>query len=130
MNIDNNPEKMHKLEKGEENSSPLSLGNIYKNIKIPIKTLDFIILGLVIILFVVLSYTIKNNGFIVEFDSCGGSDIGPQKVYYGDNIEYSIPSREGYDFVGWYRDLGCTSEFNKDDTVSDSIKLYACWIKN
>ena len=41
------------------------------------------------------------------------------------------PERVGYVFDGWYTDRDCTNEWDMDsDTVTQSMTLYAGWIKN
>lgn len=68
--------------------------------------------------------------FTVTFDSNGGSEVEPQE-----NIPYNTaatkpadPTKTGGDFVGWFKDEECTSEWDFDlDTVKGDITLYAKW---
>ena len=47
------------------------------------------------------------------------------------HYEPSIPTRSGYTFAGWYRDIGYTVAWiNGRDTVTKDITLYAKWIKD
>jgi uncharacterized repeat protein (TIGR02543 family) len=37
------------------------------------------------------------------------------------------PAREGYVFIGWYKDAACTNPWRINDTVTGDITLYARW---
>ena len=105
-------EKSNVETKGEMNVSPLSLHNIYKNIHISLRTLDFIIVGLIALLFIVLMIGFNNRGFVIEFDTQGGTPV----------------AREGYRFDGYSRYASCEDRFDPETPVDGSMKLYACWI--
>lgn len=67
----------------------------------------------------------------VHFESNGGSDVPDQTVQYGELIEKpEDPTRDGYIFGGWYKDLDKTEkwDFGKD-IVTGSLTLYADWTK-
>lgn len=66
----------------------------------------------------------------VSFESGGGSDVPGQTVQYGERIiEPDEPTREGYTFNGWYRDLDRTILWNfETDTVQGNMTLYAGWL--
>ena len=69
--------------------------------------------------------------YTVNFDACGhGTAPDAQTVIEGDKaVEPADPSEEGYIFEGWYRDEECTSEYDFDEAVSESITLYAKWVR-
>ena len=115
-------------EKGEMKVSPLSLQNIYKNIHISVRTLDYIIVGLIALLFVVLLIGFNNRGFVVEFDTQGGTAVESQKLMYGDKVELIVPDREGYKFDGYSLYQSCEDRYDMDSEVTGSFRLYACWI--
>lgn len=59
---------------------------------------------------------------------------------YGGQTEYSLPlgdrftqlgslnpTRDGYKFLGWYRDIACTNKVEGDFTVTQNVVLYAKW---
>ena len=48
-----------------------------------------------------------------------GSTVNPSDV--------TTPSREGYDFVGWYTDEACTTQYDFDAPVTSDLTLYAKW---
>ena len=42
------------------------------------------------------------NQYTISFDTVGGSEIPSVKVYYGELIDnFSIPTKEGHNFIGW-----------------------------
>ena len=115
---------------GETKVSPLSLHNLYSHLKISVKTLDKIIVGLIIALAIIVVYAILNRGFTVEFDCQGGSSIEPIKRMYGETIGEVSTSREGYTFDYWASDQACNNKWPSNTEITNSIKLYACWIEN
>lgn len=109
-----------------------SFSGLYKNVKISVRTLDMVIIGGVLVIVLLLIFGIANNGYSVTFDSNGGTDVPSQTdVMYGDLLEVpEPPTREGYEFTGWYHDANCQYlwDFNAD-LVADNITLYAGWEK-
>ena len=67
--------------------------------------------------------------YTVTFDSDGGSAVEPQKVYEGNPIKRTVvPTKEGFHFLGWYRDVERTVAWNFDtDHVTSDLTLYAGW---
>ena len=66
--------------------------------------------------------------YIVTFDSNGGSTVGSIKAPDGTAIvEPENPTRDGYQFVGWY--LGNT-KFDFNSLIDRNITLVAKWEKN
>ena len=103
-------------------------GGLYKNVKMSVKTADIIIIIGIAVLIVVTSIMVSNGGFIVQFDTNGGTVVESQKVKYGETIETAAPTRQGYNFAGWYLDREFTVPWqNATDTVTQSITLYAKW---
>ena len=72
-------------------------------------------------------YTPKT--YTVTFDSKGGSRVNPQNVNHGAKAnEPSVPTREGYEFQGWYTGEDATaSVYDFDTAVTQDITLYAHW---
>ena len=106
---------------------------IYKNVKISVKTLDFVIVGGILLMILLVLFGIANNGYTVSFDSRGGTDVAAQTdLKYGDHVtEPEPPTREGYSFVGWYFDENCQYPFDFGTVIVDgSTTLYARWEKN
>ena len=75
-------------------------------------------------------YTPKT--YTVTFDSKGGSSVNPQNVNHGAKAnEPSVPTREGYEFQGWYTSEDATaSVYDFDTAVTQDITLYAKWEKD
>lgn len=65
----------------------------------------------------------------VKFESRGGDEIPSQQVQYGEKVaEPQSPSREGYQFQGWYSDIDLKEQWNfKDDVVKKNMTLYGSW---
>jgi len=38
------------------------------------------------------------------------------------------PTKDGFDFAGWYKEEACTNKYNFDSAVENDITLYAKWI--
>ena len=66
--------------------------------------------------------------YTVTFDSNGGSSVAKQTVDSGKKIsEPADPTREGYEFAGWYTDKDLTDAYDFDTAVRKSFTLYAKW---
>ena len=126
--MEDNNLKENKNEQGETSVSPVIPHNLYDKVKISVKTLDYIIGGLLIALAVVLFISLNNQGFIIEFDTQGGTPVESQKLYYGDKVEYMESSRQGYRLDGYSIYQNCENRYDFDREVTGSFKLYACWI--
>ncbi len=74
----------------------------------------------------------KTDIYIVEFEENGGSEVENQNVKFDDKvITPTIPTKEGYTFVGWYLDVEITSEFDFENMKmpNHNITLYAKYEK-
>lgn len=68
--------------------------------------------------------------FTVTFeDGVEGNDVVSSTVSYGEKIDEppTDPTREGYDFAGWYTDEDCTEVYDFATPVTDNMTLYAKW---
>ena len=65
----------------------------------------------------------------VKFLSNGGSDVPDQTVLYGEKIiKPEDPTRDGYTFDAWYKNLDRTELWDfESDTVTGNMTLYAGW---
>jgi phosphate transport system substrate-binding protein len=70
--------------------------------------------------------------FIVSFDSNEGSIVFPQTIKEGEKAtKPDAPTRSGYAFDAWYKDVGLKDEWRFDiDVVTANITLYAKWEQN
>ena len=93
----------------------------------------FLIYPLIIILMVVapifLLTACGSTKYIVKFDSCGGSYVENITVEEGELIdEPTPPTKDGYEFGGWYIDQDFNYEFRfAVDTINKDTTLYAKW---
>ena len=66
--------------------------------------------------------------YTITFDSNGGSEIENITQYYNVLItEPAVPTRRGYDFVGWFVDKNYSSEYEFDKMPAENITVYAKW---
>ncbi len=66
----------------------------------------------------------------VIFEANGGAKVADQIVIYGEKIaKPADPVREGYVFVGWYKDIHLQEPWDfENDVVESSMPLYAKWV--
>lgn len=70
---------------------------------------------------------VEGNLYTVTFDSDGGSAITSRKVGENGNIiEPNAPTKEGYNFLGWYLN---DEEFDFNTKITSDITLTARWEK-
>ena len=58
-----------------------------------------------------------------------GEDVETKTVAYGETLTIEEPTKAGYTFDGWFNQAG-TAEWNMENAVKNSIKLYAQWTRN
>ena len=65
----------------------------------------------------------------VTFDSQGGSAVDSQIVSDDEKVtKPTTPTKEGYNFGGWYKESECTNVWDFDtDTVTSDVTLFAKW---
>lgn len=66
--------------------------------------------------------------YTVSFDTDGGSTVESQTVVTGNKATKPavIPTKKGYNFVGWYTDNTYTTEFDFENTIiTDNTTIYA-----
>ena len=104
---------------------------LYKHVKISVATLDKIIVACIAVIIILVALDLRNPGFTITFDSRGGSDIAPQNQMYGELLSVpEDPTREGYEFRGWYIDYACDDIWDEEkDIIESDITLYAGWEK-
>lgn len=65
--------------------------------------------------------------YIVEFNSNGGNQVSSQIIKENGKVDYVIPNRIGYTFVGWYYH---GVEFDFTTSINQNYVLTAKWTKN
>jgi len=64
----------------------------------------------------------------ITFDTNGGSEIEPASYPVGSVItQPADPTKQGYNFVGWYIDPDLTQEFTFGTMPNEDITIYAKW---
>lgn len=113
----------------EEKQNTPPFRGLYRHVKISVKALDRIIIGCIVVIVIASFIGLRDPGFLVDFDSRGGTDVASVKYQYGALVEVpEPPTREGYVFDGWFADPGCTVPWNLEkDTVTQAMTLYARW---
>lgn len=80
------------------------------------------------------TYTVKAGASLtMTFDSNGGSAVASIKdLSYNESITApTAPTKNGYTFVGWYKDEALDQEWDfSSDTVTADTTLYAKWTAN
>ena len=105
---------------------------LYRHVHISVKALDCIILACIAVIIIFTFVGLQNPGFAVTFDSQGGSDVPfVDGIAYEELVpEPEPPTREGYEFTGWYIDPGCATKWDmENDPVYQDLTLYAGWEK-
>ena len=104
---------------------------LYRHVNISVKSLDRIIIVCIAVILLVVALEMRNPGFTITFDSKGGTDVPAQNQMYGELLEVpEPPTREGYEFSGWYTDSACMILWNVEErTIESDMTLYAGWEK-
>lgn len=104
---------------------------LYRNVNISVRSLDYIIAACIAVILLVVALELRNPGFTINFDSCGGTDVTAVTQMYGELLdEPEPPTREGYAFLGWYTDSSCYELWDvSNDTIQSDMTLYAGWQK-
>ncbi len=124
--MEHNTEELQTPEK-----QPREFRGLYKHVKISVKTLDIIIVTCLVVIVLLVALDLRNPGFTITFESKGGTDVASQNQMYGELLEVpEDPTREGYEFTGWYLDSACEELWEEDeDKIQSDITLYAGWEK-
>ncbi|MBQ3030423.1 MAG: InlB B-repeat-containing protein [Agathobacter sp.] len=127
--MEDNKEVLSENSQNEEGKKPREFRGLYKHVKISVKTLDRIIVGCIVVIVILVALDLRNPGFTITFDSKGGTDVAPQNQMYGELlIVPENPTREGYEFSGWYLEPSCDELWEVDsDIIESDLTLYAGW---
>ena len=115
----------------EEQEQIPKFRGLYRHVKISVKALDRIIVACIAVILIVVAFELMNPGFTITFDSRGGTDVPSQNQMYGEYLEVpEPPTREGYEFQGWYTDATCEVLWIVETrTIETDMTLYAGWEK-
>ena len=69
----------------------------------------------------------RNVKYTVSFNTSGGSSVESESVQNGQKAtKPSDPTKEGFTFIGWYKDSGFNTSFDfNNDIVTSDMTLYA-----
>ena len=70
----------------------------------------------------------KQKQVTVTFDSCGGSACGSLTLNAGSNFTLPTPTREGYNFAGWFTEPDGQGTRATSVVPQEDITYYAKWI--
>ncbi|MBR5425727.1 MAG: VWA domain-containing protein [Clostridiales bacterium] len=72
----------------------------------------------------------ETNEYYLVYNSNGGNEVAFQKVNENELATVpEFPSKDGFDFTGWYLDEECKNQFDFDSQhVTEDIILYAGWV--
>lgn len=127
--MEENKDIIEDVSQSETEEKQREFRGLYKHVKISVKTLDIIIVSCIAVIVILVALDLRNPGFTITFDSKGGTDVAPQNQMYGDLLEVpEEPTREGYEFTGWYLDHACDDAWEEEeDIIECDITLYAGW---
>ncbi|MFP4187381.1 MAG: InlB B-repeat-containing protein [Acholeplasmataceae bacterium] len=71
----------------------------------------------------------EKDTFVINYDENGGYGASPDIYDFEDTVNLPTPSRDGYNFAGWYYDDGTfADEFIEDSEMpGEHLELYAKW---
>ena len=129
--MENQKENLQETTQEQDTKKPRELRGLYKHVNISVRALDYIIVACIAVVIILVALDLRNPGFTITFDSKGGTDVAPQNQMYGELLEVpEEPTREGYEFTGWYVDPACDDEWDQDeDIIETDFTLYAGWEK-
>ncbi len=67
--------------------------------------------------------------YTVTFNTQGGSAVSAQSIAAGEKVTIpTVPTKDDYEFGGWYYDEACTAVADLGNAVNSDITVYAKWI--
>ncbi|MEK5429417.1 InlB B-repeat-containing protein [Lysinibacillus sp. FSL R7-0073] len=69
------------------------------------------------------------QAYTVSFNTDGGSAVSNQSVLHGGKatIPEVEPTKAGYTFGGWYKDIGGTQVYDFNSVITEATTIYAKW---
>ncbi|OLA07413.1 MAG: hypothetical protein BHW12_06470 [Coprobacillus sp. 28_7] len=75
-------------------------------------------------------FACKGDKLTINFEANGGSEVTKMEISIDDLGKFVLPAnptKEGYEFKGWYLDPEFKDEFKSLTGIKNSITLYAKW---
>ena len=71
------------------------------------------------------------ESYVVSFETNGGTSVASVECGKAENLtSIEVPYKEGYAFIGWYKDAECTILWDEEnDVVDKDLTLYAGWME-
>ena len=66
----------------------------------------------------------------ITFNTNGGEDMEPMKVWKGCRLNAPTPKNGTLNFGGWYIDSNCQTPFDYHNAITSDITLYAKWLSD
>ena len=89
-----------------------------------------IVAVIILLLIIGLIYFLMNRSYTVTFDANGGSEVESQIVKRNQTAtKPEDPTREGYQFEGWFYEERQEEQFDFTTKVTENINLIAKWIE-
>lgn len=104
---------------------------IYGSKDVPIRLLDGLIAGLVAAIVILTIVFAIDGGYIITFDTLGGSEVVSQKIRHGDYVkDPGVPVKAGYEFGGWHQEGSPENRwyFDINKVGADDMTLVAKWV--
>ncbi len=74
---------------------------------------------------------LRKVSYVVTYETNGGSTVASANVLNGKTADKPAdPTKDGYDFVGWYTDAEFTSPYSFATPVTGNVTLYARYAQN
>ena len=72
-----------------------------------------------------------STDYTVSFETNGAGGVSKQTVKKNGTVkEPAAPTKEGFDFAGWYSDKELKTKYDFSEKVTKSFTLYAAWTKD
>lgn len=72
-------------------------------------------------------WTLDTYQITYHMEGGDNSANNPNQYTYIDVIEFDVPTRIGYRFVGWYYDVLFTEQVDMIERLTEDIEIYAAW---
>lgn len=107
-------------------------GGLYSKLTISVKTMNWIIGGLVALILLLIFYGVAfGKGYQITFDAQGGTPVETIFLPYGEKIPKVESTRQGYRLKGWSVDREGTRMWDfENNKVEWDYTLYAQWEKD
>ena len=77
--------------------------------------------------FYIIKGEVPDNVYSITYNTNGGNTISPATDLTAIPSTLPIPTKEGYNFAGWYTDAALTTPVVTGTPLTDNITLYAKW---